>query len=362
MIDYGKLIHKKSYVTDTRLMGVVAIKSFFKDENGNDVAVFIHIDYETYGIDGVEISVDFTEREIEYISNKVYGGLGGELVKIELEEAGFLISEGLKLGKENISKDKMKVLDLYKFDKIDEKKLYSKIIKKLNSEYEVINYYVMRLIANDFSLMRWLSTSDFNGNYKFDTTLLKNSIKSIGNDEYVSKALVVSNDRHSNKRYLFKMNSMNIEKVEFLDSMDISNYEAAFQLNKAEFIVVYTFEQNKSVLVNLVEERLKNVMINEHEAGDLMTYFKKDNSHVNSNEYCINGDVFSYLFFTDENQFIVTSYEEEKFEDTIKILADIMVSHNMELVGEFKFDKQVLIDFINSTMGDFIEFMVEELQ
>lgn len=362
MIDYGKLIHKKSYVTDTRLMGVVAIKSFFKDKKGNDVAVFIHIDYETYGIDGIEISNKFTESEIEYISNKVYGGLGGELVKIELEEAAFLISEGLKLGKENIAKDKIKVLELYKFDKIDEKKLCSKIIKKLNSEYEVINYYVMRLIANDFSMMKLLSTSDFNGDYKFDTTLLRNSIKAIGNGEYVSKAVVASNDRHLNKRYLFKMNSMNIEKVEFLGSMELSDYEAALQLNKPEFIAVYKFKGNKSKLLNLVEDKLKNVMINEHESGDLMTYFKKDNAHVNSSEYFINGDVFSYLFFTDENQFIVTCYEEEKFEETIKILADIMVSHNMLLIGEFRFDQQVLIDFINSKMGDFIEFMVEELQ
>ena len=55
---------KRGFVTSTRLMGVVGMKLYWENEEGNEYIQFFHLDFEEYGIDGYESLVNGNKEEI----------------------------------------------------------------------------------------------------------------------------------------------------------------------------------------------------------------------------------------------------------------------------------------------------------
>ena len=47
---------RKCYATDTRLMGVVVIKTYLTDSSGEALLMLSHLDFETYGYDGLTLT------------------------------------------------------------------------------------------------------------------------------------------------------------------------------------------------------------------------------------------------------------------------------------------------------------------
>lgn len=353
--------HVKSYATDTRLMGVIAIKSYIEDKSGLKYVLLCHLDFETNGLDGLDI---VRIEDDEWISERIYGGLGGQLVEISLEEASYLISRAKLLGIRNIESEKEPWMHFYDCENgLTQNQislLNDKITVSINSRYERINYFLMRYVGNDIDMIKLLYSKRIELRYQWDSTLIKNIIEKDTEKAYVSKALVLIGKIYYIDRYLFVFDHLDMINVEFIGRSKISYYEAAMQLKNEEYINVYQLEEAESIFHEL-DDKMTSKMVGSYPHGLLMTKFHKDNSHVNRSVYFLNGDVEFYLFFTDENQMIITCKDLEEIFKVNQLVLGMISDYNVTMLGEFGFNHQVLFDFIQSDVGDFIEFISEEL-
>ncbi|MBN2260208.1 MAG: hypothetical protein JW702_06670 [Clostridiales bacterium] len=352
--------HFRSFATNTRLMGVVAVKSYFTDDDENQYIVLLHLDYEGYGIDGIDYAMNIDRETEDYLSERVYGGLGGKLVEISFEDSSYLVSEAKKIGITNIDNDLIHWLDLYESSIMDNESAMKKVCKVIVSEYEAINYYLMRLIGSDFSGLAYLSNFESEHYYENEATLIKNSIKKISDGEYISTALILSGDYYSNERFFMKLENKTIKFSERINHMRVSHYEAAMQMKKEEYLTVYQVNSISDTLP-IIAEKLRHVMINEYDRGVLMTHFFNHNHHVNNGVYYINGDVKANIYFTEIGQIIFASENKMDLDVVVELATSAIRNYNVVILGEFGYRNAVLLDFIQSEYSDFIEYALEEL-
>ncbi len=341
-------------------MGVVVVKSYFEDDENNKYLVLVHLDYETDGIDGVDVGMNIDSITEDYLSESAYGGLGGKLIEISFEEACSIVRSGKEKGIVNVEKENLYWIDIYSDSSISYDESIKKICKPINRDCELINYYFMRLVGNDILGLKVLTDEEIIYHYIEDTTLIKNSIKSIGDENYISTTLILSDSGYMNERYHLKIDNKKIIELKRISKLKISHYEAAMQLSKDEYLTVLEV-QNTSNAISSIAETIGHYMINEHENGVLLTHFYEHNNHVDKKVYYLNGDVRVYVYFTDSGQIVFASENIDELEKVIKLALNALEDYNVVLLGEFGFRHPILFDFIKSGYGDFIEYIEEEL-
>lgn len=352
--------HLKSYATNTRLMGVVVVKSYFVDDENNKYLVLIHLDYETDGIDGVNVGMNINSMTEDYISASSYGGLGGNLIEISFDEACSIVMSGREKGIVNVEEEDLYWIDIYSNTSISYEKSIKKICKPINSDCELINYYFMRLVGNDVLGLKVLTNEEINYSYIEDTTLIKNSIKSLGDENYISTTLILSDSGYMNERYHLKVDNKKIAELKRISKLKISHYEAAMQLSKDEYLTVFEVK-NSSNVISAIAETIGHYMINEHENGVLLTCFYEHNNHVDREVYYLNGDVKAYVYLTYNGQMVFGGENIDELERVIKLVINTLEDYNIVLLGKFGFRHPILFDFIKSGHGDFIEYIEEGL-
>ncbi len=352
--------HLKSYATNTRLMGVVVVKSYFSDEDDNKYLVLVHLDFETDGIDGIDIGMNINHITENYLSERAYGGLGGKLIEISFDEACSIVMSAREKGIVNVDEEDLYWIDIYSDASISYEKSIKKICKAINSDYELINYYFMRLVGNDVLGLNVLSDEEIIYSYIEDTTLIKNSINSLGEGNYISTTLILSDSGYMNERYHLKVSDKKVVELKRISKLKISHYEAAMQLSKDEYLTVLEV-RNAPNVISTIAETIGHYMINEHENGVLATHFYEHNNHVDKEVYYLNGDVKAHVYFTKSEQIVFASENIDELEKVIKLAINALEDYNVVLLGEFGFRHPILFDFIKSGYGDFIEYIEEEL-
>ena len=95
-----------SYVTDTRLMGVMGVYiHWYLPENNflKHFHQFFYLDAEEFGFDSYESVLESDDGgryyDIKAIENKMIGGLGGRKMRISEKEARFLIQSYAKMNR-----------------------------------------------------------------------------------------------------------------------------------------------------------------------------------------------------------------------------------------------------------------------
>jgi hypothetical protein len=367
---------KKSFVTNTRLMGVVGMKIYWEMEDGKEYIQFFHLDFEEYGIDGFESLVDGTKEDIDFITSKMMGGLGGKFVRITKKESMYILNESFKVNIRN-GESLCQDVEEYEFllkpttiDKAGELKLWYKICEIIETDYQLVNYFIMRAVGFDKKGQNLLcidgKVSGFDPTDK-SFTLIKNTIRPShtknGINYYNVESLI-----DLDKGYQLIISTIGVQPTQYglrvaygsiENMMKISSIEAAFQLKKSEYILVYSTEELIK-LVEILDKEKPNAMQNIHQTGFLYTEFNPNNDHVKRPVYYLNGDIFAVYFITTENQLAVSTFSKENLLELRKYFGGASFQDLLELEGEFKTDTPLLYEFVHSGYEDFFDFLNNE--
>jgi len=352
-IDYNNKT-KKIYVTNTRFMGVVGVVVYY-----DKFVDIYHLDFEEYGIDGFYRVDIINEEEITNRINEIIGGLGGKLKKINENQFKFLIKEAFNISDvyfeiyDILDQSYNEILNLnITLDEEEFKNLNEKMCVKLRNDYELINYYLMRIIAND-KISNLLDLKDINFEItKNSFTLLKNDIKKGEDNCYLCESLIDFENKYRLINTKLKIENKKIIEADVIEKLDLSSIEAALILNRKEYIVTY-YVNDKKIEDEFYKENSKT-MKNSYKNGNLFTEYNSNNNHVMKKTYFLNEDIYGIYYFTNSNQLVISSFKEKNIDEIINKLKKYQ---NLELNGDFIVDKSLIYSFITSEYNDFYKFL-----
>ena len=347
--------------TDTRLMGVVALRVTWtgKEDSHAKFIQVIHLDYSEYGVD------DYFEFECipgsgEYRDSKAgakyhwdnfLSVMGGKVVDIPCKAMMKLIDTAIPLADngrareyDNSENAEFRKYALARFGLMREALEERGAIDEMPDELEVIrmtspaklatcetiNYFVMRIVDQDFAAARYLSTLDEETlrscmlTYPGIQTLVRNSIKQSRDEEdvpsdgkshpYRCKATTLATNGYYHSGYViyldgdYRTKNAKVTQIDVGSMNKLSDYEAALQMRTTEYITV--FDCRDRILNNFDAEKfefLKGCEPQQVRNGWLFTAYNRDNSHVNSANYWLNDDVYGYAILTIDGEFILMS-------------------------------------------------------
>lgn len=357
-----------SKFTNTRLMGVVGLVNtwdlMIDGKKEKEVKQIFHLDFEEYGIDGYDL-IDSNDRD-NYNKTLMYvtGGLGGDFVKISYEEMNAILFDCFNVCKEAAYDYKDLIDDfgflLFNSDESYRESYFEKSSVEMTCDYEVINYYLMRIAGKDKLAISYLSKSlDPVSISKLPSTLIRNDIyeldKSKDLSRYELKSLIDNTDGY---RFVHSIISIDedllVRDFKITDIREATSVEAAMNLRKKEHIAVsYVDELN---FESIFEEYMPHTMCNYHERGQLYIEFNKDNHHVRDKIYYLSSDIYCMYYYTDESQLVITSFEKENLDKSIEKLKDVF-GHMINVNSSFTADIPIIYEFVNSRFGDFYSFL-----
>lgn len=406
---YNEYRFKECYATNTRLMGVVAMRLLWVSKTNPDKYLhqLIHLDYSEYGIDEYFEFIEEKNKEIIpiygdspdmiYSWKKMSTCLGGSEKKISLTYALNFICSSLLIGKKYFKyhDNDIKKFQLYSFKRInymlsslglpdfenyviDDSDYMFSLFPVDMTAVEIVNYFIMRLIDKDYDAASMLShiPPDLLANNKLSRlgilTLMINrselTMKSnkegieqsvytcksllLGNEYYYSILNVVINKSSSNIKY--KVSNYN---VEFINR--ISTFEAALQLRKVEYITTFKINGN----LEEFDARKMFFMLKglpyRSAAGILYMIYNSNNSHVKSEEYYMNDDVYGAILVTDYGEVIVMSSDITRIDMLEKIIMASPAAIKIDLLDRYKFENQIFQSFTKSSGMSFENFLDE---
>ena len=390
--------------TDTRLMGVVAMKVSWTAKDGSRDKLFqlIHLDFSEYGVDDYREIFSNAEnpeggREVRSEWKRISGSLGGNEVKIPFFTMVQLIDEvvatnekyyeGHELFIQDFRKETLIRLDLMKeaskklLHKTSEFEDKSKegqqlVCKSPLTSFELINYFLMRMLDKDYhgaSFLGDVSMSEMNRSRFKEielAELVRNKISKATtaatptgeatvykcrftalSDTYIyGEALITLSPRSLTR-------TRRILEFEVTTLMHISNYEAALQLQQAEYITLYeltvpaeAFDLDDSVFG-------ADATMSPAQNGIVYVIYNKDNYHVDSSNYFMNHDLYGAYLLTPNGELVVMSHDIIKITNMEADIGRSINANKLKLKGRYKLETQVFKSF-SETPGAMFNEMI----
>ncbi|MGX8773773.1 MAG: hypothetical protein ACSW8G_01800 [Bacillota bacterium] len=359
-----------AYVTNTRLMGVLALYAHWTVEDGGDIHQFFYIDCEEAGLETCTIFRGDWNLEMQMAEQALVGGLGAEKVPLTAKAFRWLLNhwkefnlrKGLPLPKNE--DDYSFIFDKApKLTKGDETELMEKICGEITSDYQVVNYFLMRCFGQDEPGAAWLAGDrvplDVFSNYT-KATFCKNTIDPSGRPhEYISESLVEMNGKYETIITKMRVKGLKVAKFEYCSKASVTATEAALMLRKTEFATVYELlMEDEDIEDNLGEFVLNmNTVMTTHPNGRLFMAFKPTNDHVAERVFMLSNDVKGVYFLTNFGQLIVVAYDREGILELERGLASSPLRSYLLMTGQYELLDPVLFEFINSDYVDFQAFI-----
>lgn len=371
-----------AYVTDTRLMGVLAIYAHWRiadSDSGQSLHQFFYIDCEERGFETYKSIVGNNMEEVEQMEQALIGGLGAGKIDITQRQLQGLLTHYRKFNQENdlplpdnfpeysFLLEPETFLEAY-----EEIYLMQRICGEVSSDFQAVNYFLMRAFGHDRRGAAYLADEncplDVYDGYK-QATFCKNVIDRNetypdGSVSYLCESLIEMN---GNYETVISEVIVKNKKVVFLrrcSGFAVSTAEAAMMLMKTEFVTVYEVllsdaDMNRNIgelTVNL------NTVMSTHENGRLFMAFKQNNDHVNNRVFRLSNDVKGLYFLTDYGQLIVASYSLSDIRFLENKLKNSPLAPYLVITAKYEFKEPVLFEFIQSDFEDFsafLEFIME---
>ncbi len=366
-----------AYVTNTRLMGVLALYAHWRIEDTDemlDFHQFFYIDCEESGLETYTGILGSDRSEIDAAEQALVGGLGA--IKIEItypQLSGILTFYRMFNESHNLPLPKGEseygfLLDPGTILNPDEHTEVMRLIcGEITSDYQAVNYFLMRCFGQDHRAAAFLSAGDFDldiyANYKGATfcknTIDKDRVYDDGATAYLCESLV---ERQGNYEIIISrviVKALKIVGLSHCSGFPVSAAEAAMMLAKAEFVTVYEVLLSDEDIENNIGELTINfnTIMSVQENGRLFMAFKKNNDHVNSRIFRLSNDVKGIYYLTDYGQLIVAAYtlqEIRYLENKLKAspLAPFLIP-----TAKYEFKEPVLFEFMQSDFEDFDDFL-----
>ena len=399
----------RAEVTDTRLMGVIGVHIERKNESGTFHQLF-YLDMEEYGLDEYK---SYTLREnapvLKSQMDTMFGSLGATWHEINEKEAIYLIQEAVKINEAFESefpdgfKEYESILNVPSpLTDAEIGQLWSKTTVKLKSDYELINYYIMRHAAMDQPAENYLSAGgnlsagDYPagdlplgaapepGAFKtfvmtepgtFKTfvmtepgTLYRNEVQPLDEAQnsiasirkYLTRS-IVSDD--TGFRYIISSIDVAGPKVisfTVKHDMRISGWEAANIMARKEYVtVIKALSRDYPTLIPALRGRFSAMETHSHNKGKLLMFFKKNNNHVNKEIYRLDEDVRGSIFIDYKGELVLASYDLEELYYFESVIREICMNKKITLndMGRFAFPEATLGHYVNEDYGEFSGFL-----
>ncbi|MDY5436590.1 hypothetical protein [Peptostreptococcus porci] len=392
---------KRAFCTNTRLMGAMMMAvEWESDISGIEAHVFL-LDSEGLGIYDFFVKKDASDRELSDFYINKSSCFGGENIELEEVEAlslfahfydknirnekeipedlteemyDFYIEKLKKCSNSNNSDDNndgSDSNDISCFDFAKVKSLsvmFNKLCKKIDSEYEFVNYMVMRFIARDREALLSFSGSDLLSNQhitEINGTFLYNHVNRKSDDRYICSTVYEDIDGYYETKLIIVIEKntdmYNLLSIIITLNNPISEEDVFELISKREAISVFNIlDENLSVddldifykIDNMITNLYKSIQRLEYENGVLYTQYWSDNSHVDNEIYVINNDIQFLIYVDDERLYLATyDYETQIF---VENLLKSILENIVEFDGVYEFDQNVLFDFIQSGEIDLI--------
>lgn len=340
--------------TDTRLMGVLAMRIIWEDpsDSQHTYQLLLHLDYSEYGIDELqefEISPDSPQsgvsaEDAEESWRHIYQDLGGKLVELEPDVFVHLIYDAIDVARKNIMtgfdeyadfrsgalsrirlmRDALSDAGLMKED-CSTANAIKAVIPEVLEAYEVIHYFIMRLADRDFDAAAFLSTIDRSELERSPIasfgiqSLMKNSIGTPADAASESDRFALETITMSDFKYYFFTSVIELSggrrsvnpKVTSLYtgfSKPLSQTETAYALSTPEYITVYDIPDQVLSDFEIREiDYFRNVSPRVIDNGWFLPVYNKDNYHLRLPIYRINGDLSATALVSIPGELVVMS-------------------------------------------------------
>jgi len=373
-----------AYVTDTRLMGVLAVYAHWHLDNSGesenvvwgDLHQFFYIDCEESGIETYQEVRETDQEKIDSIEQILIGGLGA--TKVDLDEAQlrqlmchwhrFNLLHGTPLPEKE---------DHYRFlfsedDRVDEKnslKLMEHICPLVRTDYQLMNYFLMRCFGRDLEGAAFLCqegagvTIDIYDNYE-KATFCRNVIDdkaalADGSREYLCESIVESGGNYDRVVSQITVKDLKVRELICRSISHISQTEAALIMKKSEFVTLYDVLLSEDEIENNIDEFTVSfhTTMAEYENGRLFLSYRPNNDHVNRRIFQLNEDVRGMLFLTDQGQLLVAAYNEGDVIALENGLRNNVLAPYLTMSGRYEFKTPVIYEFMHSDIDYFQDFL-----
>lgn len=364
-----------AFATDTRLMGVVVLYAHWEledDDYSPDFHQFFYFDAEEFGLESYKSLVGDDIAALTLIEQALLGGLGGNKTELNEMELRFLlchfasINQKLALKLPEGKNEYQFLLDESKLEDMatsEKRAAIKKICAPIVSDYQLINYYLMRIFAKDEEGAEYLVTG-------YDIfpeieevkpcTLCKNSIDEFVDEHgssYLCESLIECDKKYKIILTEIFVTELKIAKVIKRKSFTVSSAEAAMMLNRPEFVTIYEiltdpedFELQFSAFSNASLQTM-------HENGKLSLQFKKNNDHVNKQVFRLNDDIHGLFYITDMGQFVLAAYSLSAIHELENSLRKTSLDRYLLPTAKYEFKEPILYEFIQSDFDDFTDFI-----
>ncbi len=373
-IKASKLKFVSAQATNTRLMGVVGVVVHWIDEAEREIAQIFHLDYEVYGIDGFYHLMGQALKELDTLTLAVTGGLGGKFVPIDFREMVYLLKSAYVVDPNSVEThvDFEAFLETFlswqdDLSLVEIVDLMERMNPPISSDIQAINYMIMRIVGGDVmsTIALWADQSQIRKTEFFETpfTLIKNTchlVADVLDDTKVYRAEALIDFEHKYKLLVFKMKvhapTHKIVSVEHVEDLMISSIEAAFNLNKPEFMIVTQLKD--AFFERRFADNNPEMMKQEYTQGQLYIEFNTDNAHVSENPYYLNGDIYAMYFFSRAGQLLIASFSKANLEQIDSMLVNNQTyAESLQFICELKTDDPILYAYINSEYQTIFEFL-----
>lgn len=366
-----------AYVTDTRLMGVVGLYiewDQFTRFYVNDFHQFFYFDAEEFGLESYHDLTGVLEDEVELMEKKLFGGLGGKQIPLTEEEACYLV-QTFAADTEALNCSLPARVESYEFilkravslTAEEKKKVIQKMCTPIESDYQLIHYYLMRAFGKDKKGMAYLTPPDGEREQLQEigeaqpATLCKNTIEEFidqdGVISYLNESVLEIGSRYKLAVSEIKVKNGLVVSAQRRSAFPISVQEVSMMLSRPEFVTVFEILISPDDFDSKFTVFSAGFMMTPHENGRLFMQFNKNNDHVKQRVFYLNNDVKGLYYITDYGQMILSAYTLQAIQQLETELQKSSLGMDILPTAKYEFKNPLLYEFINSDFEDFEDFL-----
>ncbi len=361
------------FITDTRLMGVVGLYIHWELSNTefvSDFHQFFYFDAEEYGFETYKSLLGSDTEALTIMEQALIGGLGGSKVNVNEREAVFLVQKYIAMNEalslplpEGRNEFSFLLTDPVTLTESENEILIDKLCTPILSEYQLINYFLMRVFGRDFEAAAYLALDDFSLAILPEdegATLCKNSIEEFFDESgcsYLCESLIEYDGKYKLVVSEIYLEEGKVSGTKKRSAFLVTSAEAAMMLNHPEFITVYEVLTEMDDFLRRFAGLSTNSMQTIHENGRLYLEFNKNNDHVNKKVFRLNEDIHGLYFATDFGQLIIATYSLSEIHEIEKTLSKSEISTCIIPTAKYEFKEPILYEFIQSDFDDFSDFL-----
>lgn len=387
-----------AYVTDTRLMGVLAVCAHWSivsktaDRNDpdswEDLRQFFYIDCEEAGLETYQQVRGDNVLEARRIEEALVCGLGARKVELNERQLRLLLQNWKRFNDdrrlplpEGIAQYGFLLEPAVEAGPQEQSDLMQMICPPIRSDVQCINYFLMRCFGSDPEGARYLSEPgvpvDLYSNYVC-ATFCRNIIDKDGelpdgSAAYLCDSLIEMDGAYEKIVSRVTVRNLRVTGLERCSGFPVSDIEAALILKKTEFITYYeVFLSYEELAENIDEFTLGfHATMSEYENGRLFMTFRPTNDHVDSRDFQLSNDVRGMYFLTNHRQLILCAHSLQDIRYLERTVASSVLAPYLIQSGRFnfmpgsvygesgtlEFRDSVLYEFMNSDFELFEEFL-----